>query len=120
MGEQHSSHACAAWAAHAMAIASFILHLAGTHLINNKYQGRLSLLNRWYPAARSTPRPARDAPKQGPGTTTVSGPVASWNCGVFNRLPYHRGLIKGMKIHPLDSIGEICKVQGQVQYQTSL
>lgn len=45
MGEQHSPNACAAWAAHAMAIASFILHLAGTNLIH-MCQGRLSLLNR--------------------------------------------------------------------------
>lgn len=50
----------------------------------------------------------------------MSGPVALWNCGEFNRPPYHRGLIKGIKTHPLDSIGEICKVQGQLQYQTLL
>lgn len=28
----------------------------------------------------------------------MSGPVTLWNYGEFNRSPYHRGLIKGMKI----------------------
>lgn len=98
-------------------ITSFILHLTGTSLIRT-YQGRLmDLLSS---GTQRHPK-AGQGHTQGQGPTAVYSPVALWNCGGFNRPPYHRGLIKGMKIHwTVDRAGEICKVQGQLQYQRPL
>lgn len=92
MGGRHSLHACAAQVAPARAVASSILHLAASRYIDTgPMAGSVSSTERC-PAARV----ARDTQRL--GGQLRFGPVASWNCGEFNRPPCHGGFVKGTKI----------------------